>query len=332
MKQFFTLALAALLLGGAPVRAQTADPVQQKRDLVFANLDKSQVPTGRLAEYALPLAPLRLFDGSLRDSGRTDMDGFRHLYVMALSGRLAGAESLPTLAVLNQRVRAAAPAGPSAAIAVAVQYIAYARLRPDAETAGLVRLQNEQLFDVAGRPQSPYQTGVQFAAAPERTYAATNTVALVLPSSLYLASGAPNVVPAASLDFGDGQGYRPAAWDQPLTTTYVTAGTKRVKVKLVYTYRANQASTARIVQPPTYRTETRESWFDLSVFAVVAPTMASRYGDPKQNAAAGFDIDFAPTGGVFPNATYTDHLGATVNVRYGLGHQHHEALYCGGRL
>lgn len=144
MKQFFTLALAALLLGGpAPAHAQTPDPVQQQRDLIVAHLDKSQVPTGRLAEYALPLAPLPCFDGAvLRDSGRTDMDGFRHLYTMLLSGRLAGTETLPTLAVVNQRVRDAAPSSPAGAIPVAVQYVTYARLRPDAETAGLVTLQN----------------------------------------------------------------------------------------------------------------------------------------------------------------------------------------------
>lgn len=59
MKNSFTLLLAALLLAG-PVHAQTTDPVRQKLDLIFANIDKNQVPTGRLAEAAVPLAPLSL--------------------------------------------------------------------------------------------------------------------------------------------------------------------------------------------------------------------------------------------------------------------------------
>ena len=169
MKKFFPL-LLAVLLGAGPALAQTAapDPVRAKLDLIFANLDKSQVPTGRLLEYAVPLAPVAAFDGAaLRDSARTDLDGFRHLYATALSGRCHGADTRPGLPAFNRRVRAAAPAVPGGAIPVAVQYLAYACLRPDAASAGLVRVQNEQLFDVAGRPQSPYQRGVLFAAAPE---------------------------------------------------------------------------------------------------------------------------------------------------------------------
>ena len=36
-----------------------------------------------------------------------------------------------------------------------------------------------------------------------------------------------------SLDFGDGRGYRPVVWDQPIATTYATAGTKRVRVRVL---------------------------------------------------------------------------------------------------
>ena len=36
---------------------------------------------------------------------------------------------------------------------------------------------------------------------------------------------------SVSLDFGDDRGYQPATWDQPLGTTYATAGTKRVRVR-----------------------------------------------------------------------------------------------------
>ena len=232
MKHLFTSLLAWLLLA-SPTLAQTTDPVRQKLDNIFVNIDKSQL--SRLLEAAVPLGPVKSFDGILRDSARADMDVFRHLYATALSSRVNGSEPLPDILTLNQRVAAARQAA-GGAIPIAVQYIRYAYLRPDAESAGLVRIQNEQLYDVPGRTQSPYSGAVLFAAAPERTYSASNVVSLVLPSSLYLADGLPPAgPPTVSLDFGDGQGYRSAAWDQPLGTAYGTGGTKRVKVKLIYT-------------------------------------------------------------------------------------------------
>lgn len=54
MKPLFTYLVGLLLLARlAP--AQTSDPVRQKLDDIFAPLDKSQVPTGRLLEYAVPV-------------------------------------------------------------------------------------------------------------------------------------------------------------------------------------------------------------------------------------------------------------------------------------
>ncbi len=47
MKHLFAFLLGPLLLA-CPVHAQTADPVRQKLDSILANLDKSQVPAGRL--------------------------------------------------------------------------------------------------------------------------------------------------------------------------------------------------------------------------------------------------------------------------------------------
>ena len=47
MKHLFTYLLGLLLLA-SPTLAQTTDPVRQKLDDIFANIDKSRIPTGRL--------------------------------------------------------------------------------------------------------------------------------------------------------------------------------------------------------------------------------------------------------------------------------------------
>ena len=49
MKQLFALLLALALCGPARLHAQTVDPTRAALDNVFANVDKSQVPTGFLA-------------------------------------------------------------------------------------------------------------------------------------------------------------------------------------------------------------------------------------------------------------------------------------------
>lgn len=64
MTKLSTLLLGALLLARITAHAQAPDPVREKLDLLVAPLDKAQVPTGRLAEAAVPLASLPGFNGT----------------------------------------------------------------------------------------------------------------------------------------------------------------------------------------------------------------------------------------------------------------------------
>jgi hypothetical protein len=185
--------------------AQTTPPVDSVRqylDHMFANVDKTQVPTPYLEEYGNRLAPLRLFAGSLQDSNRTTATLWRLLYASVLSGNINGPAALPTPPDLNVALRKQMAASP--AIPILVQRLDYATLRPDAITAGLLRGQHEQLFDVPGRAQSPYLVRTLFAAAPARSTVPTGNVAFLFPKALHLQSGDGSVA-AISLDFGDGQ-------------------------------------------------------------------------------------------------------------------------------
>ena len=215
-----------------------------------------------------------------------------------LSGNINGPSALPLLPDLNAALQAQAAASP--AIPILVQRLDYATLRPDALTAGLLTAQNEQLYDVPGRTQSPYRVRTLFAAAPERNSVPTGNVSFVFPATLHVQSGGGSVQ-ALSLDFGDGRGYLPATWGQPLAASYTTAGTKRVKVRV--SYNANRPvieSESEIIQP---RTTTYESHFDLVVLAPAAPAVASRY------ATDGFDYYIPARAGI--------HSGGKVTVRFG---------------
>lgn len=282
MKQLFSFLLVLSLWGPGHLFAQAVDPTRAALDNVFANIDKSQVPTGFLAEYALPLVPLDVFNGTLADSSRTTPDGFRFIYGTIYSARIYGANSLPTLSDLNARI-AAAEAAAGTAIPVMTQRIYYSTVQANAFSANLLSLQNGQVFDVAGRTQSPYEGHMVFAVAPARNYSATGNVSFVFPYSLFIQSGgAP--VGSVAVDFGDGRGYVPDPnYTQPLATSYAKAGTYRVKVRVGY-----------------YDGNSYESQFDLEV--------AAPGGFAARPTAGDYSIPFAPIAGVRAGGTAYVHL------------------------
>ena len=241
------------------------------------------------------LLPLHNYTGALTDSSVSDLATLRYLRASLQSARIFGLDTLPSVPALNARLRAAL-AGGGGAIPIAMQYMPYASIRPEALQNNLLSVQNDQLYDVPGRSQSPYQPNVLFAAAPARLDAPTNSVAFVFRRNLFL-SGDGRLPTSLALDFGDGNGYQATTWGQPLGTTYTSGGIKRIKVRV-------QFSTLVISDEQVgFSTETRESWFD---FIVPEPATAARYG-----SNGGFDYLMPVT---------SSHYSAQINVRYGAGH------------
>ena len=57
------------------------DPLRQKLDSIFQDVDKSQIPTGYLKEYGSEFLPLHWFNGLLTDSNAVNsLDIFRTAY------------------------------------------------------------------------------------------------------------------------------------------------------------------------------------------------------------------------------------------------------------
>ncbi|GAB3636588.1 hypothetical protein GCM10027422_21780 [Hymenobacter arcticus] len=181
MKKLYALLLLALLRVYG-LQAQQVDSLGLKLDAVFANVDKSQVPTRLLAEYGLPLLPLTSFNGTLADSTRTNPTLFRALYASAYTACIWGANPLASLPAYNAQVEAVEASSPTL-IPIMVQRIDYATLRPEARSQNLLTVQNQQLYDVPGRSGDPYGLCTLFAAAPAHTYCPSGNVSLVFPST-----------------------------------------------------------------------------------------------------------------------------------------------------
>ncbi|GAA3938387.1 T9SS type A sorting domain-containing protein [Hymenobacter algoricola] len=266
---------------------------QQDQAYVLAPLDKSQIPTGFLSDYAIPLVPLDVFNGTLTDSSRTTPNGFRALYGTAYTANIYGTNPLPTLQTLNSRVSAAvATAGTT--IPLMVQRIGYAAIRADAFSANLLSLQNGQAYDVPGRTASPYEQRVVFAAAPATNYSASGTVSFVFQQDLFIqsAGASPSTL---GVDFGDGRGYVTTTFGQPVAASYATAGTKRIKVRAGYRLSTFFKTTIYY-----------ESHFDMEVAQANVACTNCRYTTPVPN------VNFPAVPGV--------HSGATVSIRYGGNH------------
>ncbi len=310
--------LLLALLGIHHAQAQAPNPTRQYLDNLVAPLDKTQVPTGFLAEYAVPLVPLDVFNGTLTDSSRTNPDGFRFIYTTVYSAWLgSGNNPLPSPLELNSRLDAATAA--NTGIPVMVQHIDYATVRSDAFDTGLLTFQNNQLLDVAGRPQSPYLNQTLFAAAPATDFSPTGDVTLVFPSTLDIERGAGSGQ-NLSVDFGDGRGYISAVWNEPVAAHYATAGTWRVKVRVTYRSggiiidskgrtKANEAHGKRPGWPfPVYTSY--ESQFDMRV-AGPSAAVALRSAAKRTNTAS--DL-------VIPISSPVFGYGANVTIHYANGH------------
>ncbi len=105
MRKIYLLLLLAVLSGGFPARAQLSgsDSLQAKLTSIFANVDKSQVPSGYLYEAGVRLLEPRFYNGVLSDSNLTDMDVLRYLRLVLRSSRVYGTDTLPTVSAYNAR-------------------------------------------------------------------------------------------------------------------------------------------------------------------------------------------------------------------------------------
>jgi Secretion system C-terminal sorting domain len=220
------------------------DSFRLKVNSVFQNVNKAQVPTQYLMEYGYPLLPMNKFNGSLVDSNKTDMTVWRMLYASFLTSYVGTTTAnFPALSAVNTSIKTVETTG---VIPISLLHVNYNDLRPDAVTAGLMTVSNEQIFDVAGRTQSPYRNQTLFAAAPSLDYSNDATTKFVFPTNLvYKNTGTINAI---SVDFADGLGYRAVTLGTTMFISYAVIGTYRIKVKIT-------PSIGSVV----------ESWFDFQV-------------------------------------------------------------------
>src|SRR6266700_5149819 len=165
--------------------AQTFDTTQYygKMNFIFQNVNTSSINTGMLRDYGIDFLNLDNYTGAmLNDSNFVGLTEWRLLYASLYSEKINNNAQLLGLDTLNRLFSNNSLL--TQPINFTTLYYNYQSLIPNAITSNLMFASNGQLFDVAGRSQSPYTSNELFGVAPLRQGAYTGVNQLVFNSSL----------------------------------------------------------------------------------------------------------------------------------------------------
>ena len=197
---------------------------------MVAPLDKTEITSDFLWDKGLNgFAEPAIFDGIIRDSICIQPTAFGFLYVQARNAFVGtGVNPLPHPDVYMDYVNRYTGTD---TIPLAALVLRYHRIHKDAVDSNLLSLQNEQLFDVPGRTQSPYLQDTLFAFAPLKTEAWHTTVHFTLPTELIWQNmGWAN--PLLQANFDNGQGWQTLTAGQTYTVVYDSGGVKAIQTRI----------------------------------------------------------------------------------------------------
>ncbi|MEO6683154.1 MAG: hypothetical protein ABIN48_10055, partial [Ginsengibacter sp.] len=232
MKKYFLLVIITIVTSFS-LFAQS-DPVKVQLDHIFQYINKTQIPTGYLDEYGAQFVDKKPYNGILSDSNIIrELTIFKLIYNDLSTAKInSAALSLPTIDALNSQLEAL-PASVSTPLIIHLSH--YDSLREDGIQQNLFTYSNNQIFDRAGRTQSPYITKLLFAACPTLPYGKGNTISLTYNPALFY-SNWNKQVSSVSINFLDGAGYVLLPAHGTLSKIYTdSSGFKKFAIKLVCT-------------------------------------------------------------------------------------------------
>lgn len=232
MKKIYLLLCGVLFLAKSSFSQDTTTYYGMSQ-YIFEHVDRDQINSGLLSEYGIEFLELANYNGTaLADSNYVGLQEWRLLYASLYSAQINDYASMHYLDTINNRVlHYISLAQP---ISIAVLHYNYQSLRSDAVNANLLTVSNDQLYDVPGRPQSPYQTNQVFAAAPIRQAAVLGDNDIIFRPELFFANTGKTVASLA-LAVGDTSSYQTMAFNVPLTVNFTEAGFVDITIRITYT-------------------------------------------------------------------------------------------------
>lgn len=170
--------------------AQSYDTTQYygKMNYIFHHLNKSFVTTGMLRDYGIEFLNLDNYTGSslLHDSNYVSVHEWRMLYSSLYSSQINNNANLLGLDSINRLIDKYNYS--NMPITFISQHYNYQKFKDNAITSNLISVSGERLYDVSGRPSTPYETKSLFAVAPIRQAAFTGHNEFIFRPELFLSN------------------------------------------------------------------------------------------------------------------------------------------------
>lgn len=199
---------------------------------ILQPLDKGQVSTGFLQEWGAPMLPPATFNGTLTDSNRIDMNLWRTLYFqMQTSWCPTGINPLPAITSVNNLIKQNVGSGLPVPVPLLISQ--YNNVKSYAFTNKLLSYNSSvnQVNDVQGRSENPYQTNNLFAACPNKIVTIKGTESFVCKSDL-IWNTTGKTISQIQIDFNNTLGFQNINIGTPITVTYADTGSKRWTIKV----------------------------------------------------------------------------------------------------
>ena len=172
--------------------------------------------------------------------------------------------TLPEPEVVFNQITSVASQNSSSVMLTGLHY-RYERFKSNAVSSNLVSISSNKIYDVAGRPTTPYEIKEVFAIVPHRSslIGATHKF-LFKPDLFYTNTG--KTISTLSVDFNDGGGYRVVNLNVPISITYSSDGEKRLIFKINYTDGTNKESHTKIKVSGTSAAQARYVGLNIQEF------------------------------------------------------------------
>ncbi|UKJ07135.1 hypothetical protein [Solitalea lacus] len=196
---------------------------------ILLPIDKSKVPTGILYDRVFNLAGLERFTGVL-GSDTSDIDHFHQAYYELYSSAY-NTSGWKTPEQLDADLLSLYP---STTHPIGILYYNYNSIDTNSVINNLFYIQNGQLYDVANRTVSPYNSNITLIASPLGEAEAEWEIGIhtfTLDSRFFLTNQSLNIN-NVSIDFDDGAGYRSLALNSSVQINYATTGSKIIKMNI----------------------------------------------------------------------------------------------------